>query len=52
MAEVVKNPEVIKTFHGSVIEPVGAGPAEYAKHLEREVEAMAKAGRIANLKAE
>jgi tripartite-type tricarboxylate transporter receptor subunit TctC len=52
MAEVVKNPEVVKTFHTSVIEPLGLGPAEYAKILDREVETMAKAGRIANLKAE
>jgi tripartite-type tricarboxylate transporter receptor subunit TctC len=52
MAEVVKMPDVVKSFHTQVIEPIGAGPAEYAKNLEREVEAMAKAGRIANLKAE
>lgn len=52
IAEVVKMPEVVKTFHAAVIDPVGAGPAEYAKAIERENEAMSKAGRVANLKAE
>jgi tripartite-type tricarboxylate transporter receptor subunit TctC len=52
IAEVVKMPEVVKTFHSAVIDPVGAGPAEYAKAIERENEAMSKAGRAANLKAE
>jgi hypothetical protein len=35
-----------------VIEPIGSTPAEYAKAIERENEAMAKAGRVANLKAD
>ena len=52
IAEVVKMPEVVKTFHGSVIDPVGSSPAEYGKAIERENEAMSKAGRAANLKAE
>lgn len=52
IAEVVKQPDLIKTFHDAVIEPVGAGPAEYAKVIARENEAMAKAGKAANLKAE
>jgi tripartite-type tricarboxylate transporter receptor subunit TctC len=52
IAEVVKMPEVVKTFHSSVIDPIGAGPAEYGKAIERENEAMRKAGRAANLKAE
>lgn len=52
IAEIVKMPEVIKTFHATVIDPVGAGPAEYGKAIERENEAMRKAGRAANLKAE
>ena len=52
ISEIVKMPEVIKTFHAQVIDPVGGGPAEYGKAIERENEAMRKAGRAANLKAE
>jgi tripartite-type tricarboxylate transporter receptor subunit TctC len=52
IAEVVKMPEVVKTLHGQVIDPIGSTPAEYGKAIERENEAMAKAGRTANLKAE
>jgi tripartite-type tricarboxylate transporter receptor subunit TctC len=52
IAEVVKMPEVVKTFHAQVIDPVGSTPAQYGKAIERENEAMSKAGRAANLKAE
>lgn len=52
IAEVVKMPEVVKTFHAAVIDPVGAGPAEYARAIDHENEVMAKAGRAANLKAD
>ena len=52
IAEVVKMPEVVKTLHGSVIDPIGSTPAEYGKAIERENEAMGKAGRAAHLKAE
>lgn len=52
IAEVVKMPEVVKTFYAAVIDPVGSTPAEFAKAIERECDAMGKAGRIANLKAE
>jgi tripartite-type tricarboxylate transporter receptor subunit TctC len=52
IAEVVKMPEVVKTFQDLVIEPIGGGPAEYAKAIEHENEAMAKAGRAAKLKPE
>ena len=52
IAEVVKIPEVVKTLHGSVIDPIGSTPAGYGKAIERENEAMSKAGRAANLKAE
>ena len=52
IAEVVKMPDVVKQFQGAVIEPVGAGPAEYARVIARENEAMARAGRTANLKPE
>lgn len=52
IAEVVKHPEVVKTFHSAVIDPVGAGPADYAKVIAGENERMAKAGKVADLKAE
>jgi len=52
LAEVVKHPDVIKTFNASVIDPVGAGPAEYARAIAHENEAMARAGKIADLKPE
>jgi tripartite-type tricarboxylate transporter receptor subunit TctC len=52
IAEVVKHPEVVKTFNTAVIDPVGAGPAEYARVIAGENERMAKAGKAADLKAE
>jgi tripartite-type tricarboxylate transporter receptor subunit TctC len=52
IAEVVKMPDVIKTFDASVINPIGAGPLEYAKVIEHENEVMGKAGKSANLKPE
>ncbi len=52
IAEVVKHPEVIKTFQTAVIDPVGAGPQAYAQVINRENEAMARAAKVANLKAE
>lgn len=52
IAEVVKNPDLTRKFQTAVIDPVGAGPVEYGKVIARENEAMAKAGKIADLKAE
>ncbi|WP_342131617.1 Bug family tripartite tricarboxylate transporter substrate binding protein [Hydrogenophaga sp. OTU3427] len=52
IAEVVKHPEVVKTFQTAVIDPVGAGPADYARVIAGENERMAKAGKVADLKAE
>jgi tripartite-type tricarboxylate transporter receptor subunit TctC len=52
IAEVVKLPEVVKTFEAAVIEPVGAGPAEYGRVIALENELMSKAGKAANLKSE
>jgi tripartite-type tricarboxylate transporter receptor subunit TctC len=52
IAEVVKLPEVVKLLHTQVIDPIGSTPAEYGKAILRENEAMGKAGRAANLKAE
>lgn len=49
---MVKHPELVKTFNTAVIDPLGAGPAEYARVIARENEAMARAGQIADLKAE
>ncbi|QHE88375.1 Bug family tripartite tricarboxylate transporter substrate binding protein [Hydrogenophaga sp. BPS33] len=52
IAEVVKSPEVVKTFEGAVIEPVGAGPEAYGKVIARENDLMAKAGKAASLKSD
>ncbi len=52
IAEVVKHPEVLRVFQAQAIDAVGAGPAEYGRVIERENEAMARAARVANLKAE
>lgn len=52
ISEVVKHPEVVKNFNAAIIDPVGAGPADYAKVIARENDLMAKAGKAANLKAE
>lgn len=52
IAEVVKMPEVVKQFQAAVVEPVGAGPAEYARVIARENEAMLRAGKAASLKAD
>lgn len=52
IAEVMKMPEVVKTLHAAVIDPIGAGPAEYSKVIARENDRMAKAGKAADLKGE
>lgn len=52
IAEVVKDPELVKTFETAVIEPVGAGPAEYGRVIASENERMARAAKVADLKAE
>lgn len=52
VAQVVKHPEVLKTFDAAMIEAVGAGPAEYNQVISREAEIMAKAGKAADLKSE
>ncbi|MDO9433871.1 tripartite tricarboxylate transporter substrate binding protein [Hydrogenophaga sp.] len=52
IAEVVKLPEVVKTFEGAVIEPVGSTPEAYARVIARENELMEKAGKAASLKSE
>lgn len=52
IAWAVRQPEVIDKFSGASIEPAGLGPEAYARDIERETQAMAKAGKAANLKAE
>lgn len=52
IAEVVKMPEVVKTFEGSGIEPVGSTPEAYGRVIIRENELMAKAGKAASLKSD
>jgi tripartite-type tricarboxylate transporter receptor subunit TctC len=52
IAEVVKHPEMVKTFQAAVIDPVGSDPKTYAQAIVRENEAMARAAKVADLKAE
>ncbi|MFD0668968.1 Bug family tripartite tricarboxylate transporter substrate binding protein [Ramlibacter sp. MAHUQ-53] len=52
IAWAVKQPDVVEKLQGAGIEPVGLGPDGYRKEIERENQAMAKAGRQADLKAE
>ena len=52
IAEVVKHPELVKTFQAAVIDPVGSDPKTYAQAIMRENEAMARAAKVADLKAE
>lgn len=52
IAWVVKQPDVIEKFNGASINGVGAGPEAYRKEIDRENQAMAKAGKQADLKAE
>ena len=46
------HPEVVKNFQTAVIDPVGSGPQAYGQVIVRENEAMARAAKVANLKAE
>lgn len=52
LAEVVKLPDVVKSLYGAGVEPIGSGPAELGKAMEREIEVMARAAQAAQLKAE
>lgn len=52
IAEVVKHPDVIKSFNVAAVEPVGSGPEEAGKALQREVDAMARSAKFAQLKPE
>lgn len=52
IAVVVKLPDVVEKLHNAGIEGIGAGPDAYRREIERENQAMAKAGRQAELKAD
>ena len=52
VAKLVKEPDTIQTFNTAGIEPIGGGPADYARVLEREAERDARAIRTAGVKAE
>ena len=52
ISEAVRQPDLVKSFHDAVVEPVGVGPAEYGRVIDRENEAMAKAGKVAHLNAD
>jgi tripartite-type tricarboxylate transporter receptor subunit TctC len=52
IAEVVKHPELVKTFQTAVIDPVGSDPRTYGLAITKENEAMARAAKVADLKAE
>jgi tripartite-type tricarboxylate transporter receptor subunit TctC len=52
IAWAVRQPDVMEKFSGASIEPAGLGPDAYRREIERENEAMAKAGKAADLKAE
>lgn len=52
IADAVKQPDVIKGLHTAAVEPIGGGPAELGKALAREIEVMAKAAQVAQLRPE
>ena len=52
VARLVREADAMQTFNTAGIEPIGGGPAEYTRVLEREAERDARAIRTAGLKAE
>lgn len=52
IAWAVKQPDVVEKFNGVSIAGIGGGSEVYRKEIDRENQAMAKAGRQADLKAE
>lgn len=52
IAWAVRQPDVMEKFSAASIDPVGLGPEGYRREIERENQAMAKAGKAADLKAE
>jgi tripartite-type tricarboxylate transporter receptor subunit TctC len=51
-AWAVRQPDVLEKFTAAGIDASGLGPEGYRREIERENQAMAKAGKQANLKAE
>ena len=52
IAWAVRQPDVLEKFTAAGIDASGLGPEGYRREIERENQAMAKAGKQANLKAE
>jgi tripartite-type tricarboxylate transporter receptor subunit TctC len=52
IAQITQLPEVVQVLQNAGIEPVGAGPADYAKAIARENELMGRASKAADLKPE
>ena len=52
IAWAVRQPDVLEKFTAAGIEASGLGPEGYRREIERENQAMAKAGKQADLKAE
>lgn len=52
IAWAVRQPDVMEKFSAASIDPAGLGPEGYRREIERENQAMAKAGKAADLKAE
>ena len=50
VAATVKEPEIVKAFEKTGIEPAGGGPKEYAEELKREDERVAKTVKAAGMK--
>lgn len=50
VAVIVKQPEVIKQFATAGIEPLGVGPAEYAKVMKGEIDRVAEVVKVAGIK--
>jgi len=49
VAAIVKEPEIVKAFEKTGIEPAGGGPKEYAEELKREDERVAKTVKAAGM---
>jgi tripartite-type tricarboxylate transporter receptor subunit TctC len=52
VAAIVKQPDVMKQFATAGIEPVGGGPAEYAKAMKGEIDRVAAVVKVAGIKAQ
>ena len=50
VAAIVKQPEVLKQFATAGIEPLGTGPAEYAKVMSAEIQRVNDTVKIAGIK--